>query len=123
MNENELKRERRKQRTLERLGSNNPSCFICGCDDPLVLELHHIAGRAFDGETVPVCRNCHRILSDAQQDHPPPLSNQPSYLERIGHALLGLADLFELLAKWLREHARNLFAASYPNHNAQELQP
>ena len=45
MNELELKRERRRQRALERLGSNNPRCVICGCDDPLALELHHVAGR------------------------------------------------------------------------------
>ena len=30
MNERELNRERRKQRALERLGSNNPRCVICG---------------------------------------------------------------------------------------------
>ena len=47
MNELELKRERRKQRALERLGSNNPRCVACGFDDPLALELHHLAGRAF----------------------------------------------------------------------------
>ena len=69
MDEVELKRERRKQRALERLGSNNPRCVVCGFDDPLALELHHIAGRSFDEEAVPVCRNCHRRLSDHQKDH------------------------------------------------------
>ena len=123
MDKHDLDRERRLQRTLERLGSNNPSCAFCGCDDPFALELHHIAGRAFDSETVPVCRNCHRFLSNAQQDHPSLISNEPSDLERIGHALLGLADMFERLVKWQREHARKLFEAAETDRNAQEVQP
>ena len=48
MNDHELNRERRKQRALERLGTNTPRCPLCGIDEPLVFELHHIAGRAFD---------------------------------------------------------------------------
>src|SRR5208337_1540420 len=123
MNGRGLNRERRKQRALERLGTNNPRCPFCGCDDPLTLELHHIAGHAFDDTLVPVCRNCHRVLSDWQKDHPPSLTNPPSDLERIGHALLGLADMFELLVKWLREHAKKLFAAASQIQNSEESEP
>ena len=113
MDEVELNRERRRQRALERLGTNNPRCPFCGIDEPLVMELHHIAGDAFDHEIkIPICRNCHRILSDWQKDHPPALANPPSDLERIEHGLLGLADIFELLVKWLREHAKKLIAAA-----------
>ena len=70
MDKLELNRERRRQRALERLGTNSPRCPFCGCDNPLALELHHVAGRAFDETEVPVCRNCHRTLSDWQKDHP-----------------------------------------------------
>jgi len=113
MNDHELKRERRKQRALERLGTNTPRCPFCGIDEPLVFELHHVPGRDFDesNETlVPVCRNCHRILSDWQKDHPPGNSDPPSDPERIAHFLLGLADMFELLVKRLRQFAEKLFA-------------
>ena len=48
MDQLELNRERRRQRALERLGTNNPRCPFCGFDNPLALELHHIAGEAFD---------------------------------------------------------------------------
>ncbi len=109
MNDHELKRERRRQRALERLGTNTPRCPFCGIDEPLVFELHHIAGRAHGDEALPVCRNCHRILSDWQKDHPP--GNTPSDPERIAHFLLGLADMFELLVKRLREFAQKLFAS------------
>jgi hypothetical protein len=110
MNEHELNRERRTQRALERLGTTNPRCFFCDCNDPLALELHHIAGRGYADDLVIVCRNCHRRLSDSQKDHPPSISNPPSDPERIAHFLFGLADLFELLVKRLREFAERLFA-------------
>jgi hypothetical protein len=83
---------------------------MCGHDDPLALELHHVAGRAYGDDLVPVCRNCHRGLSDLQKDHPPANRLPPSDPERIGHFLLGLADLFELLVRRLREFATKLFA-------------
>ena len=43
----DLRREARRQRAIERLGTTNPSCVRCDENDPLVLELHHIPGQAF----------------------------------------------------------------------------
>jgi hypothetical protein len=123
MNERELSRERRKQRALERLGSNNPRCVICVCDDPLALELHHIAGRAFDSETVPVCRNCHRRLSDYQKDRSLGHKKPASELEPIRRFLLGLADLFEMLVKRLREFAAKLAELDSSANPQREAQP
>ncbi len=117
MNDIELRRERRKQRALERLGTNNARCPFCGIDEPLAMELHHVAGRAFDETLVPVCRNCHRILSDWQKDHPQANSNPPTDPERMAHFLLGLADMFELLVKRLREFAVKLAALDSAGHS------
>ena len=113
MNKHELNRERREQRALERLGSNNPRCIFCPCDDPLALELHHVAGQAFGGDTVIVCRNCHRRLSDYQKDHSLWQGNPASELEPIRLFLLGLADFFEMLVKRLREFAVKLAALDH----------
>jgi hypothetical protein len=63
--------EKRKQRALQRLGSANPYCIICGESDWRCLELHHIGQEDFDASTSIVCRNCHRKASDAQMTHPP----------------------------------------------------
>lgn len=124
MNKRELNRERRLQRALERLGSNNPRCVVCGCDDPLALELHHLAGLAFGNDTVPVCRNCHRRLSDYQRDHSLGEAKQPSEIEPIRRFLLGLADLFEMLVKRLREFAAKLAALdSCADPQNREAQP
>ena len=68
------------------------------------MELHHLASEGFDQTTVIVCRNCHRKLSDVQKDHPAIFrAKQPTTSESIGHFLLGLADLFLLLAGKLCE--------------------
>lgn len=108
MDDYEKEQERRKQKALERLGTNSPVCVLCGETDWRCLELHHIAGKPFDGALAIVCRNCHRKLSDMQKDHPPPTSAPPDPFERIGHFLLGLADLFALLVEKLREFGNDL---------------
>ena len=108
-----LAREIRKQRALERLGSNHPRCVLCGEADWRCLEFHHISGRAYGEEGVLMCRNCHRKVSDPQKDHPPALTDsQPVLLERVGHFLAGLADLLEMLAAVMRGYGSQLFEAA-----------
>lgn len=96
-------KEKRKQKRLEALGSNNPVCVVCGEKSWECLEQHHIAGQHFSDDLSTVCRNCHRKLSDDQKDHPKPSDNISS-LEIIGHMLLGLADLFALLVERFKEY-------------------
>jgi hypothetical protein len=112
MDDREKLQERRKQKALERLGTNNPVCVVCGETDWRCLELHHIAGKPFDGALAIVCRNCHRKLSDMQKDHAPVAIAPPNRLESIGHFLLGLADLFALLVEKFREFGRDLIVRS-----------
>ena len=117
----EIRREARRQRARERLGKNNPRCVRCGEDDPLTLELHHIAGREFDDRTAIFCRNCHRKLSDSQKDHPTKLTEIPDRLEVIAHWLLNLADFFELLIGKFREFADDL--TKLADGNRDNLEP
>jgi hypothetical protein len=118
MNNIERDGERRRLRAQERLGTDNPRCCICGEDNPHCLERHHIAGQAYADETIIVCRNCHRKLSDVQKGHPENNGSPADQLERIGRFLLGLADLFELLITKLREFGAALIARSQtsPSH-------
>ncbi len=102
------KQEARRRAAQERLGRNDARCPFCGEADVRCLELHHIAGRKFDDETLPVCRNCHRKLSDMQRDHCPPLHDDPGWMERLGHLLLGLADLLALAVAKLKEFGKLL---------------
>lgn len=98
-----MAKERRKQNRLEKLGSNNPVCGTCGEKDWRCLELHHVADFGRDETMVPICYNCHRKVSDDQKDHPkfdPPAN---PHFDRIGHFLIGLADLLFLIIEKLRE--------------------
>jgi hypothetical protein len=122
MNKRELNSERRKQRALERLGTNTPWCAVCGFDDPAALELHHIPGRGFGEELVIVCRNCHRLLGDERGDNAPHRTDAAGELASLGHFLLGLADLFELLVKRFREFATKLFAAEKQSQGGEAQQ-
>ena len=105
-------KEIRKQKRLEKLGSNHPVCVVCGEDGWQCLEQHHIAGQAYGDDLCNVCRNCHRKLSDDQKDHPKQITKNPTSLETIGHLLLGLADLFALLVERLREYGQLLIQAA-----------
>lgn len=103
MDKDEINKERRNRKALERLGTDHPACVLCGENNPCCLEKHHVAGRVFDGLEVILCRNCHRKQSDVQKDHPKAQSNPPSQTETIGHLLLGLAEFFVELAAKLKE--------------------
>ena len=97
MTEKELAQERRKQLRLEKLGTNEPRCGICGYDRWQAIEEHHVAGRQYDHVTVKLCRNCHRVASDAQCDHPKAAEPGDPALFAIGRFLLGLADMLRVI--------------------------
>lgn len=108
MTDNEINREIRKQRRLERLGSNAPICGTCGEADDRTLELHHVAGRKHDDATTIICRNCHRKVSDDQKDHPACPASADQMLHSIGLFLLGLAELLRLAVEKLVEYGNSL---------------
>lgn len=115
MTDRELAREIRKQRRLEKLGSNAPICGTCGEADCRVLEKHHVAGRKHDRDTVVVCRNCHRKASDEQKDHPGFNPAADPVLHSIGMFLIGLADLLELVLEKLAEFGLALIERAAPS--------
>jgi hypothetical protein len=106
------KKEARKQKRLERLGSNYPVCVTCGEDDDRCHEGHHIAGRAHDDAIALLCCNCHRKVTDDQKDHPKPAAPAASRTQSTGYLLLGLANLFGLLVVTLRQHGEYLIKAA-----------
>jgi len=105
MDKKSMDRAKRERAAKLRLGSENPRCATCGNSDWECLEAHHLGQHAFDEATVIICRNDHRILSDRQKDHPAQINTPPSSDESLAHFLMGMADLFELLVRKLREFA------------------
>tara|TARA_R110001606_G_scaffold76472_1_gene176850 strand:+ start:1134 stop:1499 length:366 start_codon:yes stop_codon:yes gene_type:complete len=101
----------RRENAYKRLETRNPSCAGCGETDPRCLELHHIAGQAQHDDLATVCRNCHRKLSDAQYDRTETDAAHPT-MEMMGNYLMGLADLFRMLAERLAEFGEWLLASA-----------
>ena len=122
---------RRRQRE-QRFGES-PACARCGMTemDALVsmkrrlLEAHHVCGRANDESlTVPVCRNCHAMLTEGQRSAGVSFDPPPTLLHQLAAALLSLFvmlhDLSERGMAWahaLVELAADL-DASYPEWRA-----
>ena len=103
MTDNELKRETRKLRRCEQLGTNEPHCGMCGHTDWRCIELHHVADHNCDDTTVLLCRNCHRQMSDAQRDQPLFDPNADIMLHTVGRFLIGLADMLRAIVEKLYE--------------------
>ena len=104
------KDERRRQAVYVRLGTPEPRCVVCGEADWPCLELHHLAGRAYDDQGVILCRNCHRKQSDPAANAAKPLD--PPLMERAGHFLLGLAALLAELVARLHTYGHELLAGA-----------
>ena len=102
--------EARKQRRLRILHCNEPRCATCGEDRWQTLEQHHVAGQGHDETVVILCRNCHRVASDAQRDHPPKQQSADPHMEIIGRFLLGLADMLRIVVEKLAALGRDLIA-------------
>ena len=107
-------KELRKQNRIEKLGSNKPICGTCGEKDWRCLEKHHVADYGRDDATVHICRNCHRKVSDDQKDHPAFDPSADPQLDRIGHFLIGLADLLVLIIEKLFEFGYELIGLAKP---------
>lgn len=115
MKDDDFERECRRQKRLEALGTDDPHCGMCGEGDDRKLELHHVAGRKHDEMTVILCRNCHRVVSDDQKDHPAVDESADSVLATIGYFLLGLADMLRVIVGKLYEFGLTLIARSRPS--------
>lgn len=112
----QLQASLRLERRYERLAGAGPvRCRHCGETNPRVLERHHPFGEANSGITVVECANCHKKLTDAQEDWPPSLlAHVPDKPlgETVAAILAGAADLlalavelFQSLIGWLRDLA------------------
>lgn len=87
----------------ERRFGPNAACVRCGITalETLVpvkrrfLEAHHVCGQANDDAlTVPVCRNCHAVLTERQQAAGVTFTIPPTVLHQI---VASLASFFTML--------------------------
>ncbi len=116
MEKNAAKNMAREERRARRLGPD-AACIICGAKTPealttverTMLEAHHVGGRAHDDAlTVPVCLNCHRVLTEGQNatgvDFAPRetmLARLAAILRAVGVFLCQLGERCQAWAEWL----------------------
>lgn len=112
MERNPIKNDARAERRARRLGPD-AACVLCGVSTPealtlaksTLLEWHHVAVRAHDDAfTVPVCLNCHRILTEGQLRAGVTFAPQVTLPERLAALLLAvgifLSQLGEIVQLW-----------------------
>ena len=92
----------KKRRKFDAQGLHVHHCTACPQDDPLCLEVEHVAGRLHDYTVILLCANCHRKRTADQRCDPSPGPNPLNVFEVIGRWLLSVASYFELLKDTLR---------------------
>lgn len=79
-------------------------CVVCGHDDPLDLEFHHIGRKRNDEFVISLCRNCHGRISRQQRWWPKEsLFRDNSKTLRDAFVVFGFSQVF-------KEQARKIFA-------------
>lgn len=92
------------KRWIELFLSGQGYCIICGHNDPLDLEYHHVAGKNNDLLTISVCRNCHGRLSRKQRLWPKKwtrANNTPVLREAF--LMRGLSEVLKLRSERIFE--------------------
>lgn len=120
-------KERRNQRRINELGQRNPKCCLCNETDedkllpgkPSLLEEHHISG-GHTGESIIVCQNCHRKLTNYQLDWPKDIFNKSRTPEiKAIEFFCGLADILEYLAILCRKYANIIY--DFITHSKEQI--
>jgi hypothetical protein len=102
-----IKTAARRARREQRLGSD-AACTLCGLTTPdaliavrrALLEVHHVCGRANDADlTVPVCRNCHAVLTEGQRASSVSLTYPPTILHQVAAALASFFTFLHHIAE------------------------
>lgn len=80
-------------------------CVLCGESDPRVLlEKHHIFGRANSAETLYICKNCHSKVTQSQNMFPPKArSGKASITAKRDFEDVSTGALLELIGKKLKK--------------------
>ena len=99
-----MKQRKEEKEWIDDYACGQGYCHVCGHDDPLDMEYHHIGAAANSDVVISLCRNCHGKLSRKQMKSWPEgwsLKNKP---KKIKTALLlrGISDLLILVGRHLR---------------------
>jgi hypothetical protein len=114
-----LERLKRKRLRYEK-GTNMTAIDpITGEDLGPDAEDHHVAGRRYHEDTIPLNPNGHQPVSDAFRDLPSPIPGPVRELERIGRYLLGVIIILDFVLDRLWEMGQTLIATARADANRE----
>lgn len=94
---------------MARTGETRLCCVMCGEDNPALLEMHHIDGRALSEKTVPLCKNCHAKVTLEQNRFPPQArAADADQQDQIAYWFLSLGALLKYVGQSLIEFAHEV---------------
>jgi len=103
MKNRHLERLKRKRLLYEKNGIMTPIDPITGQDIAPGAENHHIAGRKYHDDTIPLMPAGHHAVTEAFRDMPAPIAGAPRELERIGRYVLGVIIILDFVLDRLWE--------------------
>ena len=92
---------------------------ITGDDIGPDAEDHHIAGKRYHDDTIPLTPPGHHIVSDAIRDFPTLISGPVRDLDRIGRYLLGVIVILDFVLDRLWEMGNTLIATARAEANRE----
>jgi len=116
MEQDPMQSDRRKRHWKKKFGPN-PVCILCRFNLPegfilvpwSLIEAHHVAGRAHEPDlTVPVCKNCHAILTELNRCNGATMQQTANLLEYIITVLRALGGFFPILGESFAQTAERL---------------
>lgn len=83
-------------------------CFICKENYENVLEKHHMFGKKYSDQTILLCLNCHRIVTDNQNSLPTKIRKSRHQNEKDIVAINSIGSLHFLTGKELIKISKRL---------------
>lgn len=102
---NSLNNRIEESRRIDDIIESGAFCCLCGYyENPLIIERHHIAGRNNSEVTIPVCPNCHRILSNKQRSWPTEWTSSNNSIQiRMALFLRGFDEMNRIKSNFFRQ--------------------
>lgn len=110
MKNRHLERLKRRRLRHEKAGNDTPIDPITGEDIGPGAEDHHIAGKKYHDDTIPLTQKGHHMVTDAFRDMPGPIPGPVRDLDRIGRYMLGGIIILDFILDRLWEMGEKLIS-------------
>lgn len=112
MKNRHLQRLKRKRLRYEKAGNATPIDPITGEDIGPGAENHHIAGRKYHDDTIPLMPTGHHMVTDAFRDMPASIPGPVKDLDRFGRYILGAIIVLDFVLDRLWEIGEKLISVA-----------